>query len=81
VSPSSRTPTLGADQAVSGAVGYGPQAAHINEVPTPDKAAAAPKAPKVDVGDGSLGPVPDMTAAVGMTTVAPIDSSISASSP
>jgi hypothetical protein len=90
VSPSSRTPTPGADQAQGGTVGHDQQVspgevAHCGGASTPGKAATAgteaPKAPEVVAGDGSPAPAPDMSAAAGTTVAVSIGSSVDALSP
>jgi hypothetical protein len=90
VSPSSRTPTPGADRAQGGAMGHGPhdslgEVAHNGGAPTPEKIAAAgvvaPEAPEAVTSDGSLAPSLDTTTAADMTGAAPFGSSISVSSP
>jgi hypothetical protein len=68
VSPSSRIPTPRADPMLRGAMGYGPQVAHISRALAPDKAEAV-------VRGGSPSPVQNTT------VVAPTIPSTGASSP
>jgi hypothetical protein len=89
VSPSSRTPTLGADQAQGDDVGHDPhvsagEVALSSGVPTPVRAvavgAAALEAPEVVASDGSPVPSPGMTTAMGTIDAILITSSVGVSS-
>jgi hypothetical protein len=90
VSPSSRTPTPGADQVQGDDVGHDPhvsagEVALSSGAPTPVRAAAAGAAaletPEVVASDGSPVPSPGMTTAMGTIDAILIASSVGVSSP